>query len=508
MNSAEIILLEELKNDNDQLKNENKQLQQAIAHLNEQVEWFKRQIFGKRSEKIVQDAPGTLYLFDIDKFKEPQTKAEDQKIEGHTRRKPNRNGQDKIDLPDLPIETTVLDLPEDEKICPETGKSLVKIGEEVTDKLAQKPASFFIKRTVRPKYATPGNEEAGIQIAELPDSIISKCRADESFLAHLLTQKFADHLPLYRISAILDREDIHISRKLLSQWVVKIGLALKPLGDLMLEKILTSKNAFIDESPVTFFDDKSKKGYMWVVAGGEGPNPPYRSYFFREDRRHDNVVQILKDYRGVLHSDKYGAYESLAQKKQIIWCPCFAHIRRKFFEAETGDPPFREWVLSQIQDLFHWEEKARALPENEKQRIRLEQEVPIIDELILKIKERMFDGKILPKSKFKEALGYFISLTPYLKNYIQYPNARLDNNVAERAIRPLAIGRKNWLFFGSVEAGEAAATLISLVQTCRNLEINPREYLEFLLREFMSHNAQKLDELLPDQWVLRHQANS
>lgn len=404
----------------------------------------------------------------------------------------------------MPIETTVLDLPEEKKVCPETGKPLVKIGEEVSDKLAYKPKSYFIKRTVRPKYATPGKEEAGIQVAELPDAVIPRCRVDESFLAHVITKKFIDHLPLNRISGSLEREYIYLSRKLLSQWVVRIGIALKPLKDLMLKKILESNNIFIDESPVRFFEDDSKQGYMWVIAGGIGPNPPNRVYLFREDRRHDNVVQILKDYRGVLHSDKYGAYEVLAQKGLIIWCPCWAHIRRKFVEAETGDSPFREWVLSQIQSLFRWEEMAWALPEEERLRIRFEQEVPIIDELILKVKERLLRGNVLPKSKFREALCYFMGLIPYLKNYIKYPNARLDNNVAERAVRPLAIGRKNWLFFGSAEAGEAGATLLSLVQTCQAQEINPEEYLEDVLRRFMGHSIQKLEELLPDQWRLNN----
>ena len=214
---------------------------------------------------------------------------------------------------------------------------------------------------------------------------------------------------------------------------------------------------------------------------------------------------MLKGYTGVLHSDKYGAYETLAQSKQIIWCPCWAHVRRKFFEAEGGDPPFREWVLSRIQILFELEGTAWTKPPDERLRIRQIEEVPIIDELIEKIKERLINGKILPKSKFREALGYFCGLIPYLKNYTQHSNARLDNNIAERALRPLAIGRKNWLFFGSVEGGEAAAVLLSLVQTCRGLEINPREYLEDLFRRFMGHPANRLVELLPDRWLLNRQ---
>ncbi len=203
----------------------------------------------------------------------------------------------------------------------------------------------------------------------------------------------------------------------------------------------------------------------------------------------------------MLHSDKYGAYEALANKKQFIWCPCWAHIRRKFVEAESGDPLLRKEVLRLIKDLFMHEEMAWSLTPEERLRIRQESQVPIIDQLIELIKGRLIQGDVLPKSKFKEALGYFCSLIPYLKNYTEHPFARLDNNVAERAVRPLAIGRKNWLFVGSEIGGEAAATLLSLVQSCRGLDINPWEYLVDVMRRVMSHPANKLVELLPDQWA-------
>ena len=202
----------------------------------------------------------------------------------------------------------------------------------------------------------------------------------------------------------------------------------------------------------------------------------------------------------MLHSDKYGAYQRLAEQKAITWCPCWSHIRRKFFEAESGDPGFRDWVLRKIRYLFMLEKVAWARSHEERLRIRQEKETPIIDELIQKIKGKLIDGKLLPKSKLREALGYFCGLIPYLKNYTKHAFARLDNNVAERAVRPLAIGRKNWLFFGSEDGGEAGAILLSLVQTCRGLKIDPREYLEDVFRRLMGHNAQKLEELLPDRW--------
>jgi hypothetical protein len=325
-------------------------------------------------------------------------------------------------------------------------------------------------------------------------------------LAEIITKKFADHLPLYRIAEIFKREGIGISRKLLSQWVVRSAMALKPLYNEMLKSVLNSKNIFIDETPVKLWETaKCKQAYMWVVVGGCEASPAYRIYAFKEDRCHHNVLDILTDYRGGLHSDKYAAYQRLAERKIITWFPCFSHIRRKFFEAEAGDPAFRKWVLRKIRYLFMLERVAWTRSPEERLRIRQVKEVPIIDELIAKIKAKLIDGKILPKSKLKEAMGYFCGLIPYLKNYTMDAFARLDNNVAERAVRPLAIGRKNWLFFGSSNGGEAGAILFSLVQTCRGLGVNPREYLEDVMRRIMSHNSQKLYELLPDHWLKSRQ---
>ena len=205
---------------------------------------------------------------------------------------------------------------------------------------------------------------------------------------------------------------------------------------------------------------------MWVIVGGQGADPPYRIYDFRENRRHDNVLDILQDYQGNLHSDKYGAYEKQGRQKTINWCPCYAHIRRKFFEAEMGDD-ISEHGIRKIKYLFLLERVAWARSPEERLKIRLESEGPIIDELITKIKGKLTDGKILPESIATRGYRLLLRADPLPKNYTKSPWARMDNNVAERAIRPLAIGRKNWLFFGSVQGGEAGAVNLSL---CRPVE--------------------------------------
>jgi transposase len=488
------------------LQNEIANLRNSNHYLEEQVAWYRRQFFGPRSEKnvsIVNESQLLLDGFEVLKDSSPEEK---QKVPAHERKKPKRNGQAAITLPpDLPVERHVIDIPEEEKICQETGKPLVKIGEEITRKLAHKPGSYYLKEIVRPKYALPQKSEGGIRVAPIPECLLIRCQADESLLADILTKKFADHLPLYRQSEMLAREGIKITRQVMANWVVRAGMALKPLYEEMMKHILNSGNIFIDEIPIDMLDPgkgKVHKAFMWIMAGGRQRDPPYRIYEFHTNRKHCNAEKLVDGYREVLHSDKYGAYEALANAKKIIWCPCWSHIRRKFIEAESGEVEFRDWVLRKIRYLFMLERVAWARSEEERLQIRREKEVPIIDELIKKIKERLVDGKLLPKSKFREALGYFCGLIPYLKNYINHPYARLDNNVAERAARCIALGRKNWLFVGNEDGGEATGIILSLVQTCRACGVNPREYLEDIMRRLMSHSAHKLHELLPDQWLL------
>ncbi len=479
------------------LRHQNSMLTQQLQQIKEQLEWLKRQIFGQRSEKIIEDTDQLSLELQIEHELETG-ELRKQTIEAHQRRK-QAKGQDKISLPeDMPVESKVLDLPDKEKVCPKTGTPLVKIGEEISRKIAHKPGSYYIKELIRPKYALPNNE--GITIQILPEGILPRCQADESFLAEVFTRKFGDHLPLYRIVEILSREKIVISKQLLSQWVLKCGEALIPLYNELEKQILQSSVLFADETPVDMLmpgKGKTHQGYMWVKVAESG----YRLYHFKTNRKHENAAKILQGYTGVVHSDKYGAYETLANKKQFTWCPCWAHIRRKFYEAESGDPKLRTYMLRKIRYLFMLEKIAWSRTPEERLRIRQEKEAPIIDELIEKAKQRLIEGKLLPKSKIREALGYLLGLTAHLKNYTKHSDARLDNNVAERAIRPLAIGRKNWLFVGSEVGGKAAAVLLSLVQGCRATGVNPREYLEDVMRRLMDHNAQKLDELLPLAWA-------
>lgn len=493
--------LASLTTSNQSLVNEKCALQSQLLQANAQLQWLKRQLFGKRSEKIINKEDQEQLLLEGFEIKETP-KEKQTPVKGHTR-KQNKKGKDRITLPDdLPLEKEIHDIPNEQKICPDTKKPLEKIGEEITSKLAYKPGSYYIKQIIRPKYATP---KGSIQTAPLPESLLDRCQADESLLAHIIVSKYSDHLPLYRQSEILKRGDIHISRQTLCKWIMRCGKALKPLHEELQKQLLKSQNIFIDETPVPIQASKKvKQAYMWVIAGGEGPNPPYRAYYFRPNRKHEHAEELLKNYQGTFHSDKYGCYEKLAQEKRLTWQPCWSHIRRKFYEGEGAE--FREKILRKIRHLFRYEKVAWQRNPKERLKIRQEKEAPIIDEIIALSAERIKDHRLLPKSKHREALGYLLSLRPYLKNYTKHPQAHMSNNVAERAIRPLALGRKNWLFIGSEEAGETAATLFTLVQSCKASGVNPEKYLTDVMKRLMSHSTQKLDELLPNEWAKAQKA--
>jgi transposase len=474
--------------------------------LKEQLAWLKKQIFGQKSERIVADLDTQPLLPEI-ATADPQVKEPEKEKISYERIKRSKNkGCDTISFPeDLPVKRVELDIPESEKFCPQSGEALVCIGHDISRKLGRAPEQFFIVEYVRPKYASKACPEHGVLSPMLPDAVIARCPADESLLAYILASKFADHLPLYRLVEIMQRSQVKISRQTLSKWVI----TLSPLYDAMKSRILASAVVFADETPIDLqVQGKSRcqQAYIWIYAGGGGGDPPYRFFEFCLNRNHEHPLKTLKEYQGVLHSDKYGVYEKLAKNKDIIWCPCMAHVRRKFVEAEGGDPELRRRILRKIRHLFMLERVAWKRVPEERLRIRQEKEKPILDELMKMVKDRLLAGGLVPKSNFAKALNYFQSLAPYLPNYLSHPEARLDNNVAERGLRPLTIGRKNWLFVGSEDSGRSAATILSLVQTCRNLGINPQEYLEDILRRIMGLPAKRINELLPDNWLAAKQA--
>ena len=241
---------------------------------------------------------------------------------------------------------------------------------------------------------------------------------------------------------------------------------------------------------------------MWGYIGNTPGLPPYHLYEFSSNRCEIWPLTYLKDFKGIIHADAYGAYEKLGAKEGISWAACWAHGRRKFENATSMDEKFRLAILSHMRNLFRYERIAWERTPEERLKIREEKETPIVDRIFAMFKEITRSSKtLLPSSDLAKAIGYMQSREKNFRVYLTNANARMDNNTAERGVRKLVIGRKNWLFVGSPRSGKAMANLMSLVQSCRAMKINPQTYLEDIFRRLPSHPHKNLWELLPDHWV-------
>ena len=472
--------------------------------LREELAILKKALFGPKSERIVSsDAQLELDLGLSATVSEPLPEKESTSKSNKGRKGLKLN---RFEIPEgLPCEKIIIDVPEEDRICSETGLPMIFFKNEVSRKLAYKPGSYYVKEFIRPIYKSPKCNE--LVIADLPDFPIEKCRADVTLLAYILVMKFADHLPLYRIEEILKRSNINIQRQTLSGWVLKLGDVIMPIYDLMLQKVLEGNRLFTDATGINYLvkGKGSQKGYIWVYCGGDGEikskSPPYLVYEFTPDGKHVHPERLLNQFSGLLISDAHRAYENAALREDIQWQPCLAHARRKFVEAQSGDPKVKAQIITFFKELFlndrgYWGDTTSA----ERLIARRKTQEPIINKIYEIIKAQV-DKSILPKNKFSKALMYMYSREAHFKTFLGNPDTLIDNNLSERAIKPLVIGRKNWLFLGSKDSGKPTAAILSLVQTCRHLNIDPAKYLEDVLRKIMGYNSQKLHELLPDKWA-------
>ncbi len=478
-----------------------------IAHLTEQLAWFQKQVFGQKSERLkdipcdTPDIPG----LEIPANEEPEP--ETTTVPEHKRRKKRKTDEFKLDLPDdLEVVEVHLDPPEEERTLPD-GRELVRIGEERVDKLAYRPVEIYVKSFIKGIWALPGDGSITPVQESMPDDIAHGSKLDLSFYVYLAIEKFCFHMPLYRIQERLKGRGITISRQLLSQAINRAGAAILPLVALMESEILKHGVIFTDDTPVKLQDkDVCKEARVWVYIGGKPPDgnsdPPYIIYKFSEDRSHDHPKEFLKEFSGLLHADAFGAYEELGAdpKRDVIWLACMAHARRKHFEAQTADPDFKRWLLRHVRYLYMFEKVAWKRDEEERLRIRDMYERPIVDKIFARLKEEAKRPGHLPKSNAAKAINYMLKREANFRHYLDHAEAKIDNNISERAIRKLTIGRRNWIFIGSEDAGEKQMALLSLIQTCRHLGINPHNYLEDIFGRILTHPASRLADLLPDKW--------
>jgi len=419
-------------------------------------------------------------------------------------RKSNRRHPGRIPIPEhLERVEILLDVPEAERVCSETGAPLKKIGEEVSEKLEYRPGKLIVNVYRRPKYAPPESSTStlGVVTAPMPDHPIERCKADVGLLSHIIVSKFADHLPLYRQDGIFAREGVQIPRATQASWLMQVYEAIGVLEDVLKASVLTDRVLFTDDTTIPLQvkgNGKVKKARLWVYLRGS-PGPPLVVYDFSTDRSKKRPLDFLNGYQGYVHADAYSGYDELFGKEGIIEVGCWAHARRHFEKGLSSRPREVTDILSRIAQLYHRvETPCSEMAPEDRYHYRLEYAPPILEGLFARMEE--LKAKTIPSEPLRKAVDYALNQREALQRYLEDGRLRPDNNLAENAMRPVALGRKNWLFTGSERGGRAAALYVGLIQSCKGCGVNPWEYFDDMLRRIMTHPVTRLRALLPDQW--------
>lgn len=408
-------------------------------------------------------------------------------------------------LPRIPIEH---DLTDEAKKCPGCGEVRCRIGREVSEQLERIPSRFQVLQHIRHQYGCPRCEGAAvnprIETAAKPKQPIEKGLPGPALLAYLVTSKFGDHLPLYRLEKIFAREGVSIPRATMCGWEAKVGELVRPIVELMARRVLQSLNIHCDDTTVPVQapgKGKCRTGRLWCYLGDR--RHPYVVYEYRPDRKRDGPAHWLRDYRGYLQADAYGGFDGIYAGGLVTEVACWAHARRKFFDLPETDPR-RAWMLGRVRALYAIEDEARALDDAARWSLRRERSVPLLDEI-----KSWLDAEsqvVLPRSAVAGAIGYALNQWTALTVYTTQGYLDIDNNAAERAMRRVAIGRKNWLFAGNDYFGGVAARFYSLIASAERCGIDPQAYLRSLFADLPTTPASHLDELLPDAWARREVA--
>lgn len=486
---------ENLVVENKTLAEENNTLRSELLYYKQELEKLKRMIFGSRSERFIPVSDGQLKLgLDIENS---ETKPTETQEVTYTRTKSQKESK-RIPVR-APIPTY---LPREEHVIEPENKTegAKKIGEEVTEILEYKPGKLYVIKYVRPKYVLP--DEGGIVIGELPSLPIPKGNAGPGLLAHICISKFVDHLPFYRQAQQFKREGVEIAESTINGWFSAVCTLLEPLYNKLREKVVQSNYIMADETPIQVLtNDKpgsSHKGYHWVYYS---PLEKLVCFEYQKGRGRDGPREFLKDFLGTIQSDGYTAYDAFEKPGEIVLLACMAHARRKFEEALGNDPEGAGFVLTGMQALYETERQAKLLGLDFDQRkvLRIEKSLPVLNELEKWMKNKL--TLVLPKSSMGQAIAYTLGLWKRLLRYTEDGRYEIDNNLVENSIRPVALGRKNYLFAGSHEGAQRAAMMYSFVGTCKKNDVNPLTWLTDVLTRIPDHKANRLEELLPIQWI-------
>lgn len=464
------------------------------------IKELQRHRFGRRAETLPEDQMllGLEEVEQVAASSEAESDAADpiDRAERSAKRRTNRGA-----LPaHLPRIEMVVDL--EDRSCPCCGEPLHRIGEDIGERLDIVPAQFRVLAVRRPKYACRACEN--VVQAPAPARLIEGGLPTEATVAQVLVSKYADHLPLYRQAQIYARQGLNLDRSTLADWVGRAAFMLRPIHERLLAVLKSSSKLFADETTAPVLDPgrgRTKTGQLWAYARDDRPwggaDPPGVAYVYAPDRKADRPIAHLAGFKGVLQVDGYGGYRVLAERGDVELAFCWSHVRRRFYElAAAGPAPIASEALERIACLYAVENSIRARSAEQRRAVRQERSLPIIDNLEPWLRAKL--ALISQKSKLAEAIRYALSRWEGLTRFLDDGRIEIDSNVVERAIRPIALNRKNALFAGSDGGGEHWAVIASLIETCKLIGVEPHAYLaDVITRIVNDHPNSRIDDLLP-----------
>jgi transposase len=502
--------IKQLYAENEQLKAQNEELNNIIAQMQDKIDKLLNALYAPKSEKYNQNHIEnflTLPGLEIEKKPEKADTKEEIEIPAHKRKKPGRKPIDE-NIPRIEVKH---DIPEEEKICP-CGSYKKCIGQEVTEKLDIIPAQVRVIKNIRFKYACPKcegteSEKGAVQIAPIPPQMINQSIATAGLLAFIIVSKFVDALPLYRQEKQFQRYGVEISRATMASWIKQVAMACECLVELFLQDIRSGSVAAMDETPIQVLKESGRKNtqksYMWLIRGGP-PEKPILCFKYSPSRAAEVAKELLGDFKGYLQTDGYSGYSIFEKFKNITLVGCMAHIRRKFMEVFKSLKKIKRkssitvTILDHIKKLYKLEKYAReqGYTYEQIQDLRQQEAKPIMDEIKSILDENA--KKVPSKSTLGKAITYALNQWDRMLVYLEDGRIKIDNNLVENSIRPLALGRKNWLFCGHPNGAIASATLMSLIETAKANGHEPYKFLRYLFEELpYAQNEKDLRKLLP-----------
>jgi transposase len=466
--------------------------------LRQKVDWLVRRVFGSSSEKLDSAQLELLQLPEGAAAPEPAL------VPPREGPRPARPRPPKAPrLPDhLPVVEEVID-PEPVKTQPENWRC---IGQEVTEQLDYEPGRFLKRRTVRRTYVHRTEPDRAPVTAPLPPCLQERGLAAPGLLAHVLVSKYCDHLPLYRQEQIFaQRHGLNLSRQTLAGWVELAADWLTPIYEQIRTGVLAGGYAQIDETPVNYLEPgygKTKRGYLWT-----GCRPGGDVFYWWNTGRGAACLEAIipLDFKGTIQCDGYAAYPSFAsgRKGAITLAACWAHARRGFYEALEQSPKASGWFLRQIQNLYRIESALRDQKAGPvlREAVRVHQSRPIVERIGKALVRFKTLGRFLPKSLMGEAIDYALGQGAALQVYLGDGRVEIDNNLVENAIRPTAIGKKNWLFIGDADAGQRGAIVYTIIESCRRRGLDPYTYLRDVLTRLPRMTNHQIPEVTPEAWA-------